>query len=36
MRRVASEVPFNRVMIPDDFSALPAVRAAILKDLASQ
>ena len=36
MRRVASEVPFSRVMIPDDFSALPAVRDAILKDLASQ
>jgi hypothetical protein len=36
MRRVASEVPFNRVLIPDDFSALPAVRDAILKDFASQ
>jgi hypothetical protein len=35
MRRVAAEVPFSRVMIPDDFRALPAVRDAILMDLAA-
>ena len=35
MQRVAREVPMRRVLIPDDFGALPAVRAAILADLAA-
>jgi hypothetical protein len=34
MHRVASEVPFSRVTMPNDFSALPAVREAILADFA--
>jgi hypothetical protein len=33
MQRVASEIPVLRVLIPDDFAALPAVRQAILRDL---
>jgi len=33
MQRVAREVPFSRVMVPDDFGALPSVRDAILSDL---
>lgn len=33
MQRVASEIPVLRVLIPDDFDALPAVRQAILSDL---
>jgi hypothetical protein len=36
MRQVASEVPFSRVMLPDDFTALPAVRDAILSDFAER
>jgi hypothetical protein len=32
MHRVASEVPFSQVTMPDDFSALPAVREAIFAD----
>src|SRR6202034_3772781 len=35
MQRVASEIPVLRVLIPDDFGALPAVRQAILRDLSS-
>jgi hypothetical protein len=34
MHRVASEVPFSRVTMPDDFGALPAVREGILADFA--
>jgi hypothetical protein len=33
MERVASEIPLRRVLIPDDFDALPAVRETILHDL---
>lgn len=36
MQRVASEIPVRRVLIPDDFDALPAVRQAILRDLSSR
>jgi len=35
MQRVAREVPFSRVMVPDEFGALPSVRDAILTDLAT-
>ena len=31
--RVAAAVPLRRLVIPNDFSALPAVRAAVLADL---
>lgn len=31
--RVAATVPIRRLTIPDDFAALPAVRAAVLADL---
>lgn len=32
--RVAASVPLRRLIVPDDFAALPAVRAAVLDDLA--
>lgn len=34
MHRVASEDPFSRVTMPDNFSALSAVRETILADFA--
>lgn len=36
MQRVASDIPVRRVLIPDDFDALPAVREAILRDLSGR
>ncbi len=35
LSRVAASVPMRRLVIPDDFTVLPAVRAAVLADLAS-
>ncbi len=34
LERVARSVPMRRLCVPDDFAALPAVRAAVLSDLA--
>jgi hypothetical protein len=31
--RVATNVPLRRLLIPNDFSALPAVREAVMADL---
>lgn len=35
LERVSSQVPIRRLRIPNSFASLPAVRAAILGDLAN-